>query len=146
MKYALQKEEGFVRRAISVALISGIMLSTAQAAHLADVQGTVLVDYGLGFHAVAGNAALGPGDRVRAEHGSAVIVYDGCNAVPVAPGQTVAVVWNPPCSKMGFSEHSGTGFSELPASTYVLGGVAIAGGVGLAVALSSSSNGSPASP
>ena len=128
-----------MRRVVSFALASAMMASAAQAAHLANVQGKVFVNYGQGYQPATGNAALGPGDRVKAGEGSAVIVYEGCASQTVEPGQTVVVVASPPCAPIGMG--------GLPQSTLIIGGVAIAGGVGLAVALSSNnSNGSPSSP
>jgi hypothetical protein len=143
MKHAFQKGKGATRRVVSFALVSAMMVSAAQAAHLADVQGRVFVDYGQGFQPAAGSAALGPGDRVKAEQGSAVIVYDGCGtkdygSVTVRAGQTVVVVDHPSCAP--------TVLGGLPQSTVIIGGVAIAGGIGLAVGLSNNSNGSPSSP
>jgi hypothetical protein len=75
--------------ALAAALLAG---SGAEAAHLGNVQGTVLVNHGSGFQPLAAGAELSPGDRVKVVNGAADIVYDHCRTVTVTKGQVVLVV------------------------------------------------------
>ncbi|MGO8781355.1 MAG: hypothetical protein ACLQKK_20965 [Rhodomicrobium sp.] len=126
-----------VRKSISIAVITALMASSAEAALLTEVQGMVTVNHGEGYSPAGAGGEIAPGDRVRAAAGSASIVYENGCTQKVEPNQTVIVLYAPPACKV-----ESQGFSTL---TYVGGGVLLAGGAAAAVALSQ--NGSkPASP
>ncbi len=132
-----------LRNAISITVIMMLMAASAQAAHLANVTGTVLINRGDGFRPIAGGVEVSPGDRIRAGAGSADIVYDNGCAAPVGPGEVVVVLLTPPACKGardGFSAFAGPS-----PETLIIGGLTIAGGAGLAVALSEGTS-HPASP
>ncbi|MGO9547579.1 MAG: hypothetical protein ACLPPF_22655 [Rhodomicrobium sp.] len=117
------------RRSISVAVVTMLLTASAQAAHLSNVQGTVLINRGGGFQPVTGDVKVLPGDRIDAREGSAFITYDnGCTA-RVGPGVVATVLSVPPVCN---------------GSTLIIGGLVIAGGTGLAIALSQGN--APASP
>ncbi|MGO8953084.1 MAG: hypothetical protein ACLPWS_20465 [Rhodomicrobium sp.] len=129
------------RKLVSVAAVTILMPASVQAAYLANVDGTVLINRGNGFRPAWGGAEVGPGDRVRVENGAADIVYDNGCAVKLSPGQTMAVLSVPPvCAKESSAASSG-----LSTESVVIGGLVIGSGVGLAVALTET-KAAPASP
>jgi hypothetical protein len=127
------------RKLITSAAILALMLSSAQAALLGDVEGSVSVSSGGGFKPITGSADIAPGTRIRTGDGSATITYPNGCTVRVGPHQIVAVLANPPvCNGAALLD---TGFSTIAAAEALL----IAGGVGSAIAASQSGN-KPASP
>ncbi len=136
-----------VRKSISIAVITALLASNAEAALLTNVQGTVTVNHGEGFVPVgpAGTTALlAPGDRVRAGTGSADIVYDNGCTVTLGAGQMVAVLYAAPDCNGGLKDGAASS-SGLSTSTYLVGGLVVAGGIGAGIALSQKSS-KPASP
>ena len=124
-----------MRKGISILVLSALSLSSANAALLTSIQGSVFLNRGEGFQPASGPAQIAPGSRVHAEQGSAEIVYENGCAVKVDAGQTVAVLFNPPsCQTGGISD------STL---IYAGGALLVAGGVTAAVL---SQNQKPASP
>ncbi len=112
----------------------------ASAATLDSIQGEVLVNRGGGYEVVNGPTELKPGDSAMANPGgSAQVVYADGSVVPVQPGSVVTV-----------GETATAAGGGLSTSTLVVGGLVVAGGVGLAVALSNKGSDSkddkPASP
>ena len=136
-----------VRKSISIAVITALLASNAEAALLTNVQGTVTVNRGDGFVPAgpAGTTAvLAPGDRVRAETGSADIVYDNGCTVTLGAGQMVAVLYAAPDCSGGLKDGAASS-SGISTSTLLIGGVVVAGGIGAGIALSQKSS-KPASP
>ncbi|MGO9545791.1 MAG: hypothetical protein ACLPPF_13505 [Rhodomicrobium sp.] len=134
-----------LRRPISICVLAALTIASAQAATLSDVEGAVSVNRGSGFKPVMNGAALGPGDRVRTEAGSASIVYEnGCTA-RVGPNQLLVVLSTPPACTGGGLKDGPVAYAGPPDGSFIAGGLVIAGGAGLAVALANSSN-NPASP
>ena len=132
-----------------------MMAANAQAAYLSDVQGLVLVNN----QPVAANTNIEvvPGDRVKAVSGSVKVVYSNGAIVPVAAGDTLVVLANGPAPTAspiptaspsqvsgatgGYKDDSG--YSDY---LYIGGGLAVAGGAGLGVALLLQKQNKPASP
>jgi hypothetical protein len=129
-----------LRKLVSIAVVTTLMTASAQAAYLANVDGTVLINRGNGFRPAWSGAEVGPGDRVRVENGAANIVYDNGCAVKVSPGQLVAVLSASPVCARENSASFGLSTEEL-----VIGGLVVGGGVGLGIALSQK-KAAPASP
>jgi hypothetical protein len=110
------------------------MATSANAAHLSDIQGAVLVNN----QPVSASAEVAQGDRIKVVNGSAVLVYSSGAAISITSGQTIVVLANPP------EQVSMKDGGNLP-SPYIYGGaLVVAGGAGLAIALSQA--GKPASP
>jgi hypothetical protein len=87
---------------------------------------------------------LKPGDSVLANpKGSAQIVYSDCATVEVKPGDVVYVGEAPPCAvgAEGAAGLGGAGHS----SGLIVGGLAVAAGIGIVVGVSGGSD-KPASP
>lgn len=129
----------FLRLAQAIALLA-LMAMPSQAAQLADVQGTVLVNRGTGFQRAAGIIELQPGDRVMATGGgSARIVYSASCSAAVSPGTAVIVRAQAPCAGSNVSTTS------VPTEALVTGALVAGGVVAGALALGGQGN-SPASP
>jgi hypothetical protein len=117
----------------------------AEAAHLDNIQGIVLVNRGSGFQPPVQDVELNPGDRVKVVSGTADIVYDRCRTVTVGKGQVIMVV--------SYAVTNGTctgGYKDVAAAEpavssdlLIVGGLIAGGGVGLGVGLS---HNDPASP
>jgi hypothetical protein len=129
------------RKSVSIAVAATLAAASAQAAQLTNVQGNVQVNNGGGFKPVAGFAEVSPGDRIKVVNGSADIIYGNGCTVKIRQGQVVAVLWNAPGCGGGLKDGPAAE-AGLSTETAVIGGVAIAAGAGLAVALSND----PASP
>jgi hypothetical protein len=114
--------------------------STSSSAAIVQVQsGSASINNGQGFTRVSSGTYAAPGDSVMVgPNGSALLVYeDGCQQ-NIAPGAVVTISATSPCSGAG---NGGGGQPGL-----VLGAMAVAGGVGGAVILSSDNDHHPASP
>ncbi|MGO9173855.1 MAG: hypothetical protein ACLP7P_18085 [Rhodomicrobium sp.] len=133
-----------LRKSISIAVITALLVSNAEAALLTNVQGTVTVNRGEGFAPAGNTAVLAPGDRVRAETGSADIVYDNGCTVKLGAGQTVAVLYAAPDCGGGLWDGAASS-SGISTGTLLVGGLVVAGGIGAGIALSQKSS-KPASP
>ncbi len=121
------------RKLIIPVLIAAAMATSAKAAFLTDIKGAVLVN----GQAVTASLQVAQGDRIKVVDGSASLVYGNGATVPVASGQTLAVLATPPKREPMTDE------SLQPQNGYE-GGLVLAGGVGLAIVLSQV--GQPASP
>jgi hypothetical protein len=109
-----------------IALLGCVSLSTsAIAAALGAVQGTVMVNRGGGYQPVYGPTELSPGDVVVVNPGgSAQISYsDGCN-VPVEVGGVVTVGAQSPCA----TQATGLGGPGLGSPGIFALGVGVAAG------------------
>jgi len=122
-----------------VSALFALLSTSAEAAQLADIQGTVLLNRGNGFERVLGSVPLQPGDRVMATGGgSARIVYSPACTTVVSSGTAVIIRSDPPCN--------GGTVLRSDGSALVIGGL-VAGGVAAGViALSGSGSSGPASP
>jgi hypothetical protein len=126
-----------VRKLISSLVIAPLIVTSAEAALLTNVHGTVTVNRGDGFRPAQGGAPVAPGDRVRVNDGSADILYDNGCTVRVGAGQMVAVLHTPPACKTassgGSSGSSGSsGGTSTMTYVYIGGGLILAGGIGAA--------------
>ncbi|MCL4767795.1 MAG: hypothetical protein KJZ80_16330 [Hyphomicrobiaceae bacterium] len=112
----------------------------AQAATLGGIQGGILVSQGGGgYRLVSGPAQLRVGDTVLANPGaSAQVAYDDGCVVAIKPGMVFTVTEISPCKAGQPVQAAG---SNWP---LILGGVAVAGGVG--IALAAGGGGGPSSP
>jgi hypothetical protein len=121
-----------VRKLISSLVIVSLIATGAEAAVLANVQGSVIVNRGDGFQPAQSGASMAPGDRVRVVQGSAEILYDNGCVVRVGSGQMVAVLHTPPNCKAGSPVSSGANSGESSNMTYyyIGGGLLVAGGIG----------------
>lgn len=128
------------QKLIIFSVIIAMMTANAQAAYLSDVQGAVLVNN----QAVTTSVEVAPGDRVKVVSGSVNIVYSNGAIVPVAPGQTLVVLANPPGAPAPATAADSGESNVWQPALYVGGGLAVAAGVGLALELSQNSK--PASP
>jgi hypothetical protein len=107
---------------------AAILALPAAAATVTYTGGDVFVDRGSGYTAIRNSTSVKPGDVVMAKvGGTAEVVYeDGCRQA-VDVGSVVAVGQTSPCA------------ANAPAGDttfYVLAGLGVAAGVGLAIALS----------
>ena len=139
MHYSL-RPRGFV----SAAVVAALLTTNAQAAVLANIDGLVSVNYGNGFLPASIGSTLAPGDRVRTEKGTVDILYDNGCSTRVGPQQVALVQSAPPPCSGGLKDGPVGPIAEEPlVSPLVLGGVAVAGAVGLVLALSSNNNNTP---
>lgn len=128
------------RRFAQATALLALMATPSQAAQLADVQGTVLVNRGTGFQRATGITELQPGDRVMATGGgSGRIVYSASCSAVVSPGTAVIIRSQSPCATSNEST------SSVPTGTLVTGALIAGGVVAGALALGGQGN-SPASP
>ena len=122
----------------AIAPVALLLGGPTWAASISDIKGEVLVNQGDGLKVVTQPMILNTGDTVIANPGgSAKVICDSGAQIVVEPGKIVTV------ADCDLAAAGGAGaFGE---AGYLLGGVAIAGGVALAIGLSSDSDG-PASP
>ena len=129
-----------MKTAISTFLALALTTQAIQAATLINVTGAVSVN----ARPAASGAVISPGDRVATGDGAASVIYDNGCAVQVAPQQVHVVLYgSPSCSGASATQ------PDTSSNTLIIGGLAIGGAVGLAVALSgtsSRSNPTPVSP
>ena len=118
---------------------ASLVIQTASAATVVDVQGSVLVNHGPGFVPASSGTHIDGGDKVmaRGRAGATIQYDDGCK-VTVAPGSLVTVALVPPCKAAGTAPADDAfGLS----SPLILGGAVVLGaGVSLAVILNNSSD------
>lgn len=115
------------RTFLSLGLCGALLPLPAIAATVQTVSGSVYIDRGSGYTNVGGSTSAKPGDLVMAKAGGrAVIIYeDGCRQA-VEVGSVATVGSASPCqSGIGFIDHD-----------YIIAGMAIAAGAGVAVVLS----------
>jgi len=119
------------------------------AATLNQVQGEVLVSHGSGYQPVNGTIELQAGDSVIANPGSsAQIVYGETCHQEVQAGSVVFIEESAPCATQSQTQEAAQGAGEatsatagiagVDTTTLIVGGVAVAGGVGAAIALRNS--------
>jgi hypothetical protein len=111
-----------------VAIVGATVALPAWAATLNYTGGEVFVDRGSGYTPIRNSMTVKPGDIVMAKAGgTADIIYDdGCRQA-VELGTVITVGPSSPCAANG---------PPGDTTVYVLGGLAVATGVGLAIALS----------
>ncbi len=127
-----------------IAMAAGIALLSGQtsAATVSPDGGTVLISNGEGFLPITGDVEVSPGGQVMVQPGGmAHITYAGGCVIRVGPGQISAISETSPCNK---NTSSDTGNGQQDTTLLIGGGLVLAGGLGLALALSG--RGSPASP
>jgi hypothetical protein len=130
-----------LRHAVCVFALACLTAAGAQAVHLSDVEGSVLVNN----QKVAANKDVTPGDRVKAVSGAAKIVYDNGAVVTVAAGQTVMVLQTPPDPPVQASspKDPDNGYMAIDSGDtgLLLGGAILAGGGAAAIALTNTGHG-----
>jgi hypothetical protein len=116
------------------AFVASSFDSSAIAAVLDSVQGTVQVNTGSGFRKVAAAAQVAPGTSIMADPGaSAQIVYsDGCR-IPVRPGSVAVVAPISPCAQGQAGPSQGPQTQENTIYDLLAAGVVIGGSVGAGV-------------
>lgn len=85
-----------LRTIVAIMVLTSLLVSEAQSAVLAGVQGAVSIVHGEITIRAAEGASLAPGDSVRTAEGTARIVYENGCAVKVGPRQAVSVANAPP--------------------------------------------------
>jgi hypothetical protein len=118
---------------LTAAVSAAAMPLSANATHLSDVKGAVLVNN----QPISASVEVVQGDRVKVVKGSATLVYSNGAAVPISSGQTLVVLASPP-DHMSMKD-SGWQPQDSHEGEWVVGGA-----VGLAVVLSQLPK--PASP
>ncbi len=134
------------RAAIAVGLAATLFTTAAQAAMLANLEGSVFVNRGDGFQPVSAGTTVAPGDRIKTGKGSTVnVVYENGYSVPVGPNQVRTVQYAPPSAKdapgsvpESAGAFAGGAFGGI-AAPIIVGGV-VAGAVTAGVVASSSSS------
>jgi hypothetical protein len=141
------------RAVIAVGLAATLFTTAAQAAMLANLEGSVSVNRGDGFQPVSAGTTVAPGDRIKTGKGSTVnVVYENGYSVPVGPNQVRTVQYAPApvagaasaaaeTASAGGSALAGLGGGALGgiAAPVVVGGV-VAGAVTVGVVASSNNN------
>jgi hypothetical protein len=132
------------KAATSIALAIALTIGGAvHAATVRAVQGQVLVSSGQGYRLVDGSAQLGVGGTVVANPGAvALVTYPGGCRVTVEPGSVYQIASQPPCQTGNPTKTGALGDSETTTSSsgfnpWVIGGVGLAIGGGIAYAISS---------
>ena len=132
------------KAATSLALAMALAIGgAAHAATVRAVQGQVLVSSGQGYRLVDGLTQLGVGGTVVANPGAvAHVTYPGGCRVTVEPGSVYQIASQPPCqtsepTKTGALGDNGTTTSSSGFNPWVIGGIALAVGGGIAYAISS---------
>ncbi len=126
-----------------LAVMSMVLLVVpTHAAQVIPTEGSVVIDRGSGYAPVSAPTEGKTGDVVIAlVGGSGEIVYsDGCRA-KVEVGEVVTITETSPCALANNTTTAPAGID----TTLIIGGVAVAGGVAAAIALSGDSD-KPASP
>ena len=116
-------------------LLAPVVAGAAHAATLSDVKGEVLLNQGAGYQPSTGSANLKATDSVLANPGgSAIVTCDNGTVLRVSPGTVVMV------SDCDVAGAAALGTGATAPNYLLLGGLAVAGGVGLIVAVSSGSD------
>jgi hypothetical protein len=128
-----------------VGIAAAGLLSLAGAAHaatLTSMQGQVLLNQGGGYKPVSGSVEVKAGDSILVNpDGLAQLAYGDCATYEIKPGDVVYVAEQStiPCAA-GVNAAGGIGANGL-----LIGGLAVAVGVGVIVGVSSGDD-SPSSP
>ncbi len=85
-----------LRTIISILALTALLVTEAEGAVLAGVEGAVSIVRGGSVIKASEGAPLAPGESVRTEEGTVRIVYENGCAVQVGPRQAVAVAYAPP--------------------------------------------------
>ena len=129
-------------------IVAAVVLLSAGAAHaatLTPLQGQVLLNTGGGYKAITQPVEVKPGDSILVNpDGLAQLAYDNCATYEIKPGDVVYVAEKDtvPCAGGAVD---GAGLGGLGTNGLVIGGIAVAVGVGIVVGVSSGSD-SPSSP
>lgn len=131
---------------IGAALLAGLVSGVAGAATLTPTAGEVMVNTGGGYKPVTSTVEVKAGDTILVNPGgSAQLAYGDCATYEINPGDVVYVAEQEtiPCGAGG---GAGLGLGALGGGGgLVVGGLAVAVGVGVVAGVSSGSD-SPASP
>lgn len=134
------------RAFIGAAMFTGLFAGGAGAATLTPTAGEVMVNTGGGYKPVASTVEVKAGDSILVNPGgSAQLAYGDCATYEINPGDVVYVAEQEaiPCGAGG---GAGLGLGALGGGGgLVVGGLAVAVGVGIVAGVSSGSD-SPASP
>jgi len=84
------------RTIISILALTALLITEAEGAVLAGVEGAVSIVRAESVIEASEGAALAPGESVRTGEGTARIVYENGCGVQVGPRQAVAVAYAPP--------------------------------------------------
>lgn len=136
-----------LKACIGAALLTGWLAGVAGAATLTPTAGEVMVNTGGGYQPVTSAIEVKAGDSILVNPGgSAQLVYGDCATYEINPGDVVYVAEQEtiPCGAGGGG--AGLGLGALGGGGgLVVGGLAVAVGVGVVAGVSSGSD-SPASP
>jgi hypothetical protein len=121
------------RKCVILALIASAIATSANAAHLSDVEGAVFVNN----KPVNVSMELVQGDRVKVDKGAATLVYADGSALKIKPGHTLVVL------ERNVEQGSLKDVGYLPPADPEAA-LVVAGGVGLAIGLTELSR--PTSP
>lgn len=120
--------------------------SAAGAATLTPMQGDVLLNQGGGYKAVTVPVEVKAGDSILVNpKGLAQLSYGDCATYEIKPGDVVYVAEQSAVTCVGAAGGGGLGLGALGGSGLVVGGLAVAVGVGVIAGVSSGSD-SPSSP
>lgn len=142
----------FVARTAAIAVLSGALVfsSAANAATLTVLGDKVFVSKGAGYAQVHGQTELGPTDCVLVNPGgSAQIAHDDGSVTNIDPGMSLCVgdlAAGGNGGGAGGAAAAAAAPGGIGATALVVGGLAVAGGVGLIASVSSNSDSAPASP
>lgn len=136
-----------LKACIGAALLTGLFAGVAGAATLMPTAGEVMVNTGGGYKPVTSTVEVKAGDSILVNPGgSAQLAYGDCATYEINPGDVVYVAEQEtiPCGAAGGG--AGLGLGVLGGGSGLLvGGLAVAVGVGVVAGVSSGSD-SPASP
>lgn len=136
---------------VTTASLAGLALLFCGAAHaatLTPIAGDVLLNQGAGYKPVAGPVEVKAGDSILVNpDGSAQLTYDACATYEIKPGDVVYVAERDAINcAAGADGAGGLGAAGgLGVNGLVVGGLAVAVGVGVVAGVSSGSD-SPTSP
>lgn len=132
-----------------VAIAAAAFLSyvgASSAATLTPLQGQVLLNRGGGYQPVSGPVEVKAGDSILVNpDGLAQLAYEDCATYEIKPGDVVYVSEKEAVPCAGGTIGGAAGLGGLGANGLVIGGLAVAVGVGIVAGVSSGSD-SPSSP
>jgi hypothetical protein len=121
-------------------------VGAASAATLTPLQGQVLLNRGGGYQPISGTVEVKAGDSILVNpDGLAQLAYDDCATYEIKPGDVVYVSEKEAVPCAGGVVDGAAGLGGLGANGLVVGGLAVAVGVGVVAGVSSGSD-SPSSP
>jgi hypothetical protein len=133
------------KKATSISIVTALMIASAHAATLTNVEGAVSINRGDGYVPVVNGATVGPGDRVRTLKGSVNVVYENGCPVKVGPHEVVLVqAAAPGCTPAGGLKDGFVAPAPELGPWFGVGvAVAFGAGVGAAIASTTTSQVSP---